>query len=54
MAKTLISKFGNITNIVNASYDELLEIHGMGPKKIDGMHNVLREQEAIYKTNKSE
>jgi len=53
MAKNLINHFGTITNVVNASYDELSEIHGLGPKKIEQIYNVLREPEAIYKTSKS-
>jgi len=53
MAKSLINHFGSITNIVNASYEELSEIHGLGPKKIEDIYNVLREPEAIYKTIKS-
>ena len=52
MAKTLIDKFGSITNVVNATYDELSEIHGLGPKTIEQIHHVIRENEAIYQTDK--
>jgi len=41
IAKLLIAKFGNIKNIINATKSELLEIPGMGPKKVEAFFKVI-------------
>lgn len=32
---------------------DLAKIHGLGPKKIEGFQNALKEDHAIYKADKS-
>lgn len=51
MAKTLLEEFGSITNIVNASEQELSKIHGLGHKTIQQIFNVLKEEQAIYRAD---
>jgi len=52
MARTLLEEFGSITNIINASKEDLTKIHGLGPKTIEQMFNVIKESHAIYRSDK--
>lgn len=54
MAKKLLDEFGNITNVINASEKDLAKIHGLGPKIIADFKNVLKEEHAIYKSERSD
>jgi len=47
-ARKLLSQFGSVTNVINASEKELLNIHGMGKKTIERIHNVIKEEPARY------
>ncbi len=48
MAKSLLDEFGSITNIVTAPESELLKIHGLGPKTVKQIQDVLREPSPFY------
>ncbi|MCF6174366.1 MAG: helix-hairpin-helix domain-containing protein [Victivallaceae bacterium] len=48
MAKTLLEEFDSVSNVINASRDELLKVPGMGDKTIDRMQQVVREQPETY------
>ena len=47
-ARLLLGEFGSITNIVNASYDELLKVDGIGAKTAGDIITVIREDQAEY------
>jgi hypothetical protein len=48
MARQLLRHFGSVRRIVNATEEELLELPGLGPKKVRQMIQVLRaEYEAV-------
>lgn len=51
MAKILLEEFGSITNIINATEKDLNNIHGLGPKTIDQISNVLNETQTIYRAD---
>ena len=48
MAKNLLEEFDTVSNVINASRDELLKVAGLGSKTIDRMQQVIREQPEIY------
>jgi ERCC4-type nuclease len=47
-AKALLEEFGSITNIVNASEKELQKVHGLGPKTVKAIQNVVKEERGVY------
>ena len=47
-AELLLQKFENVENVVNASYEELMEIDGVGKKMADSIRHVLSEEQAVY------
>lgn len=51
MAKSLLDEFGSVTNIVTATESELLKIHGLGPKTVKQIRNVLQEQSPFYEVS---
>ncbi len=51
LAKVLLENFGNIENIINASEQELLEVEGMGKKRVKIIRNILSLR---YKTEEDE
>lgn len=50
-AKQLIQKFESVENVVNASYEDLMEIDGIGKEIADGIRHVLCEEHAEYGVN---
>ena len=51
MAKSLLDEFDTVSNVINASRDELLKVPGLGDKTIDRIQQVVREQPEIYGHN---
>lgn len=47
-AKQLIQKFESVENVVNASYEDLMEIEGFGENIADGIRHALCEEHAEY------
>ena len=47
-AKQLLDEFGSITNIVNASPEDLKKVSGLGQKTIDEIFHVIREEYTEY------
>ncbi|MEM4266853.1 MAG: DEAD/DEAH box helicase, partial [Candidatus Nanoarchaeia archaeon] len=43
LAKSLLNKFGSVSNVFNASKDELQEVNNLGPKKADDIRRVVDE-----------
>lgn len=48
MAKNLLDEFDTVSNIINASHDELLKVPGLGDKTINRIQQVVREQPEFY------
>jgi len=48
MAKTLLDKFGSVSSVINAPEEELLKVHGLGPKKVREIQNVIRDASLPY------
>ena len=48
-AKQLIQKFDSVENVVNATYEELMNLDGIGEEIADGIRNALSEKQAEYK-----
>lgn len=51
-AKQLIQKFESIENVVNASYEDLMEIDGFGENIANGIRHTLCEEHAVYEKSK--
>lgn len=47
-AKQLIQKFESVENVVNATYEDLMEIDGIGQEIADGIRHALCEEHAVY------
>ncbi len=47
-ADLLLREFGSVGNIINASADDLLKVPGIGPKTVERIQGVLREQAGHY------
>lgn len=47
-SEQLLHKFESVENVVNASYEELMELDGIGEKMADGIRHVLCEERAEY------
>jgi ERCC4-type nuclease len=47
-AKLLLDKFESVENVVNASYEDLMELDGIGVDIADGIRHVLCEEQAEY------
>ena len=44
LASRLLETFGTISNVINASVDELKEVEGLGPKKSEKMVNLSKQK----------
>jgi len=44
LASRLLETFGSISNVINATIDELKEVDGLGPKKSEKMVNLSRQE----------
>jgi len=41
MADRLLTEFGSVRAVLNASPEELRKVHGMGPKRAQALHELL-------------
>jgi Fanconi anemia group M protein len=44
LAESMLRHFKNVRNIVNANKEELMKVEKIGPKKAEGIREVLEEE----------